>query len=75
MKDCDIGKSVFCAIDKDGSECLYDFVPPKFDDEDDIWNNVEHNNYVNIPSGSIFKLTGINMTYKDKPIELFKEIE
>lgn len=60
------------AIDKGGLEAIYEELP--YRKEDCFWG-VEHywNTYIELPSGSIKKLIGRDLTWEDDPIELKEE--
>lgn len=62
--------SSYAAVDKDGSEWVYVDKPTKYLVK---WmpNSDEHTSAVQLPMGSIKKLTGIDLTWEsDEPIEL-----
>lgn len=59
------------AVDKDGRECIYQFRPKR--------RNIpfiplyEYSMWITLPKGSIKKLIGRDLTWKDEPIKLKKE--
>ena len=54
----------FVAVDLDGSEYIYDGMP--FKDQDKWYGNI----WILIPSGTIKKLIGRDLTFDDDPVEL-----
>ena len=59
------------AVDKDRRECIYQFRPK-------IRNNQfiplhEYSMWMTLPKGSIKKLIGRDLTWKDEPVELKEE--
>jgi len=57
----------FVAVDKDGSEYVYSNRPYRRNDED-WWSS--RNDFVPLPKGTIEKLIGRHLTWKDDPVEL-----
>lgn len=59
------------AVDKDGQECVYIFKPKRGNSQFDA---VRMNNcitdFVELPSGSIKKLIGRDLTWEDEPVEI-----
>ncbi len=57
------------AKDKDGTEVIFDEEPCRCADEwvsaNEMWGNE-----VTLPSGSIAKLIGRELTWEDKPVEI-----
>lgn len=56
------------AVDKNETEWIYKRIPTRSVKTDECWYSTEQN--IKIPSGSIEKLTGKQLTWKDEPIEL-----
>ena len=61
--------STWAAVDKDGTECIFEAKPTK------AWNrwiiaNFHTPKWVDIPKGSIKALIGRELTWNDEPIEL-----
>ena len=59
----------FVAVDDDGSEWIYKHKPFRYDNQG-VWSSVPS---VRLPSGSIRKLIGRELTWKDEPVELKQE--
>lgn len=67
----------YLACDKDGQEIIFVFQPKR---ENEKWKAqlfhvfntpvMEETAYVKLPSGSIAKLIGRELTWKDEPVEL-----
>ena len=61
------------AVDKNGNEQEFKYEEPIFIKEDDeiaFWIPKSYKEVVkNLPKGTIEKLTGKKLTYKDKPLE------
>lgn len=59
------------AVDKDGTECAYVLEPER---DDEVFNAVVKNgvitDFVELPSGSIKKLIGRELTWEDEPVEI-----
>lgn len=55
------------AVDLDGSECRYEFKPIR---TKDIWLINGDRNIENLPKETIKRLTGKNLTWNDKSIEV-----
>lgn len=53
------------AVDKNGSEYIYDSKPFR---EEYIW--ATYGNSMKLPVGTIIKILGKELTWKDKPIKL-----
>ena len=65
----------FVAVDKDGSEYIYDQVSPYREDDEDFWRanydkHGESYSCIELPPGSIAKLIGRELTWADDPVEL-----
>lgn len=61
------------AVDKDGSEFIYEDKPDREDDCWSVWNQDftgETMNHVHLPKDSIKKLIGKELSWSDEPIEL-----
>lgn len=60
------------AVDKNGDEFIYGLEPVR--GNEDWWPSKKDCNedMVDLPKGSIRKLTGLNLTWFDKPVELRK---
>lgn len=56
------------AVDKDGSEWVFDVKPQRIHCEWEI--RQVYNMYVELPQGSIEKLIGRELTWDDDPVEL-----
>lgn len=60
--------STYVAVDKGGSEWIYDSKPYK---GDTAWSNgANAGGYVPLPRGAIELLIGKKLTWKDKPVKL-----
>lgn len=56
------------AVDKNGNEFIYENLPFVYKY---FWVvDVEDDHFVSLPKGSIKKLTGKELTFEDKPVEL-----
>lgn len=65
------------AVDKSGGECIFDNRPERSDNQ---WKDIDYSCYgedymevdtaIVLPSGTIKKLIGRDMTWEDEPIEL-----
>lgn len=68
------------AVNKDGTEWIFDIVPPIKDKKQGKWVinedfNCLHPSCIYIPKGSIKKLIGKNITWSHQPVELvFEEL-
>ncbi len=65
----------FVAVDKDGSENLFDQVKPYRDRSLGCWfpyydKDGETHPWIELPKGSIRKLIGRELTWLDEPVEL-----
>ena len=58
------------AIDKDGTEFIYDFKPvrPFNGNKWDIATDSSW--YINLPKGTIEKIIGKNLTWEDEPVKI-----
>ena len=66
-------KTSYLAVDKDGSEYVFSTLPIKIEDEDIYsidYENDDEGTFTELPKGSILKLTGLTLTYDDKPVAL-----
>ena len=68
------------AVDKEGRECIYQFRPKRGNDQFlPKRRNIpfiplyEYSMWITLPKGSIKKLIGRDITWKDGPIKLKKE--
>ena len=52
---------VYLAVDKDGTECIFEFAPARFKGES--WYSTSGS--VELPKGTIKKLTGKDLTFDD----------
>lgn len=59
------------AVDKDCRECIYQFHPKRGNDK--FIPLYEYSMYLVLPKGSIKKLIGKDLTWKDNPVELKEE--
>lgn len=57
---------VYLAVDNSGIECIFRLKPTR---SRIIWLHSDEN-YVDLPDGSIEKLIGRKLTWKDEPVEL-----
>lgn len=68
----------YFAVDSDGTEVCFNDKPVRSDDGLDVWNVPEdiYNdaNNVCLPKGTIKKLTGKQLTWKDEPIAIENNI-
>jgi hypothetical protein len=65
---------IYLAVDIDGSENIYDEKPIRIGDswEREFLNGYCRKGYViPLPKGTIKKLTGVKLKWKDEPISLF----
>lgn len=53
------------AVDKDGSEFIFDEEPER---DEEVWDTNLW--YIPLPEGSIKKLIGRNLTWDDEPVEI-----
>lgn len=61
------------AVDKDGSECVYQDKPIR---KNELFDRREYESeLVLLPKGSIKKLIGRELTWEDEPVELDKAAE
>ncbi|MCI9284342.1 MAG: fructan hydrolase [Muribaculaceae bacterium] len=61
----------FVATDKDGSEWIYERKPFRKFRDDDAWSpSGLERECLELPSGSIRKLIGRELTWEDEPVEL-----
>lgn len=59
------------AVDENGSECIYQFRPVRTNiDENKFIPRYEYSMWLALPKGSIKKLIGKELTWKDNPVEL-----
>lgn len=63
------------AVDEDGTEWIYDQVMPYREDGEDFWRanydkHGESYSQIYLPSGTIRKLIGRELTWEDEPYEL-----
>ena len=65
------------AVNKDGSESIFDVKPHRDDrfwfDEFYINDDVRWDSEIELPKGSIKKLIGIDLDWNDEPVELKEE--
>ena len=56
---------IYLAVDKDGTEVMYEHIPFKNVNTDGslFWDS--STSYIEIPTGTIYKLTGIVLTFKE----------
>lgn len=68
----------YFAVDSDGTEVCFNDKPVRSDDGLDVWNVPEDiyndTNNVCLPKGTIKKLTGKQLTWKDEPIAIENNI-
>lgn len=55
------------AVDKDGTELIFNNEPSR---EDDIWIDPWWDEYIKLPKGSIKKLIDRELTWDDEPVEI-----
>lgn len=55
----------FLAVDADGRERIFNWRPVR---ETEMWDMMQM--YVNLPTGTIRKLIGRELTWEDEPIEI-----
>lgn len=65
----------FVATDKDGSEWIFDVKPYR---QTEVWVTSQYDinngaNWFELPKGSIRKLIGRELTWKDEPVKLKEE--
>ena len=62
----------FVAVDSDGAEAIYDDLPTRHNTSwiPAKYRNGEDTDWVYLPSGSIAKLIGRELTWSDEPVEL-----
>lgn len=59
------------SVDEDGAEFIYDNLPIRKGPEiDKYWHNVNGDSTISLPSGTIEKLIGRQLTWEDDPVEL-----
>ena len=61
----------YVAIDDDGTELIFDSQPERYAI---CWHRYEDSKEVELPKGSIRRLIGHELTFKDDPVEL-KEVQ
>lgn len=59
----------YLCVDKDGSEWIFDW-PPTRCKSAGWWAEICGTSKVQLPSGSIAKLIGRELTWEDEPVEL-----
>ena len=67
----------YVAVDKDGLECIYLYKPGRsnYNNWTDRNNEIRREDSgIDMPKGSIKKLIGRDLTWKDEPVELKEEI-
>ena len=68
----------YFAVDSDGTEVCFNDKPVRSDNGLDVWNVPEDiyndTNNVCLPKGTIKKLTGKQLTWKDEPIAIENKI-
>lgn len=57
------------AVDKDGTECIFNAMPV-FDESDGAFKVSLFYAKIKLPSGSIKKLIGRELTWEDEPVEI-----
>ena len=58
------------AVDKNGDESVFNGKPYRVEDGE-YWDFDNHRyNYVHLPNGTIKKIIGRELTWKDEPVEL-----
>jgi hypothetical protein len=55
---------VWIAVDEDGSECIYSKPPVRWSNSWDC----RPGNFVDVPNGTAFKLTGLRLTWEHEPV-------
>jgi len=60
----------YLAIDKNKTECIFDDIPTRQEYTHEWINIPSLGKYFILPNGSIEKLTGKKLTWKDEPIEI-----
>lgn len=58
------------AVDKGGKECIYQFRPIRREISNEFIPRYEYSKWFVLPRGSIKKLIGRELTWKDNPVEL-----
>lgn len=61
------------AVDKDGRECIYQFRPVRGEDYDKFIPLYGYSMWLSVPKGTIKKIIGRDLTWKDEPIEICDE--
>lgn len=61
---------VFVAVDKDGTEWIYDNIPTRHKNTGDWRCEWDVDGQIELPKGSIAKLIGRELTWSDEPVEL-----
>ena len=59
------------AVDEEGRECIYQFRPKRTNNQ--FIPLYEYSMYLVLPKGSIKKLIGRDLTWKDDPVQLKEE--
>ena len=59
--------TVYLAVDRDGTETINESCPERVDD---VWWTVT---FIVLPTGTIRRLIGRDLTWKDEPVELTSE--
>ena len=58
------------AVDKDGSEYIYDFEPIR-DLQVDRWDSAtDHSWWIELPKGTIEKIVGRKLSWQDIPVKI-----
>ncbi len=57
----------YVAVDKDGSEYVYDYKPNRLEE---YFTCTSYSESVELPEGSIEKLIGRKLNWEDSPVEL-----
>lgn len=57
------------ATDENGTECIYNDMPQR-DTEIGMWVVGEDDYFIYLPTGSIRKLVGYDVLWKDSPVEI-----
>jgi len=76
MSDVDnYGFETWVAVDLDGQECIYDYECPirGEGEEEGTFTSLNDHNYMCLPNGSIKKLLGHSLTFKDDPVLLNRD--
>lgn len=61
------------AVDEDGREFIYNYMPERattINTTKGVWLVGEDDSYIELPAGSIQKLLGYKLTWKDEAIEI-----